>query len=85
MAAIQPAHGAGSGCSDLPVHPLDPEARVSMKAVGPDRHQTQVSVAIAKMSPVYQRFVFTFSYQLLRLTSISLPTGKHDTLSIRNW
>lgn len=47
MAAIQPGRGAGSGCSDLPVHPLGPEACISMTTVGPDRQQTQVSVATA--------------------------------------
>ncbi|TWW68309.1 Zinc finger protein 395 [Takifugu flavidus] len=42
MAAIQPGRRAGPGCSDLPVHPLGPEACVSMTTVGPDRQQTQV-------------------------------------------
>lgn len=54
MAAIQPGRGAGPGCSDLPVHPLGPEACVSMTTVGPDRQQTQVSPV---QVPVQQAFV----------------------------
>lgn len=78
MAAIQPGHGAGSGCSDLTVRPPGTEACVSMTTTFPDRQQ-QVSLVVATSSPICKdvRLYFDAPYSFMTDRSLFVSLRLH--------